>query len=330
MGKTTLAAALAVTAARTGTKTLVITVDPARRLADALGLAELGSEPEVTPGEPSLWGAMLDAEASWESIIRTHADPATVERILESPFFRAVAERFPAGQAYAAAEEMSRHLESRRWDLVVVDTPPAGGGLDFFSSPRRIRRLMGGRILRWLTGSRLPGRRRLYAVTARPVLRIADTVLGGPLLEELADFLLDLRTAYDGIARRASVVERHFRAATTIVVTTADPAPIREANRFLTGLPGRGPEVVVFNRSLPTPWSDAIAPEDAPASVTANLRRWSSEARHQAEIRRELELRHGIAPVCLPWVITAPTSPDELAALVASAEPPFPDRVVPR
>lgn len=329
VGKTTLAAALAVAAARTGAVTLVVTVDPARRLADALGLVDLGSVPEATPGEPGLWGAMVDSGASWESIIRTHADPATVDRILESRFFRAIAQRFPAGQAYAAAEEMSHHLESGRWDLVVVDTPPAGGGLDFFSSPRRIRRLVGGRLLRWLTGARLPGRRRLYAVTARPVLRIADTVLGGPLLEEVADFLLDLRTAYDGIARRAAEVERHLRAATSIVVTTSDPAPIREAVRFFTELPGRRPEVVVFNRTLPKAWHEAVPPLNVPPPIAENLRRWRAEALHQAEIRRAFEVRCGSIPVCLPWMIDAPTSPDDLAALVASAEPSFPEWVRP-
>jgi anion-transporting ArsA/GET3 family ATPase len=91
---------------------------------------------------------MLDAGASWDALVRRHADPASVDRLLASPYFRAVADRFPAGQAYAAAEEMSGHLESGRFDVVVVDTPPAGGGIDFFTAPGRIRTLVGGRVLR--------------------------------------------------------------------------------------------------------------------------------------------------------------------------------------
>lgn len=322
VGKTTVAAALGVIAARAGKRTLVITVDPARRLATVLGVTQLGNEPQPTPDEPGLSAAMLDAAASWEAIIRRHADPSTVERILASRFFRAVAERFPAGQAYAAAEEMARHLESGRWDVVVVDTPPAGGGVDFFASPQRVRRLVGGRVLRWLTGARLPGRRRLYTLTARPVLRAADAVLGGPLLEEIAQFLLDLRTAYDGIARRAAQVERHFRAARSVVVTTADPAPVRETVRFFRELPGAGPATLVCNRTLPLAWAGPID-HGGPPAAAANLQRWALEARLQADVRAELAARFGVEPVCLPWMPDPPTSCAELAALIGAAQPPL-------
>ena len=135
VGKTTLSAAFGVAAARHGQDTLVLTVDPARRLANALGLESLGNTPTDVPGRPHLSAAMLDATASWEAIVRRHADPATVERLLASRFFRAVAERFPAGQSYAAAEEMAGHIDAGEFGLIVVDTPPSSGGIDFFTSP---------------------------------------------------------------------------------------------------------------------------------------------------------------------------------------------------
>jgi len=315
VGKTTLAAALGIAGARRGRRTLVLTVDPARRLADALGV-HVGNDPTPTP-EPGLAAAMLDAEASWDAIVRRHADPETVDRLLASPFFRAVAERFPAGQAYAAAEEMAGHLESGEFDLVVVDTPPSGGGLDFFASPQRIRSLVGGRVLRWLTGARIPGRRRLYSITARPVLKVADTVLGGPLLEDVAEFLLDLRTAYDGVSRRARQVERHFRNGTSVVVTTADPTPLREAVRFFADLPDRTPRpaAVIFNRVLPDTWLET--PETTAADpVGANLQRWSAEARRHADVRREFAGQHDLEPATVPWVPDAPTDAEALAALL--------------
>jgi anion-transporting ArsA/GET3 family ATPase len=319
VGKTTLSAALAADAAREGRRTLVLTVDPARRLADTLGVS-LGNDPTPTGLHPELWGAMLDAEASWEAIIRRHADPDTVDRLLSSPFFRAVADRFPAGQAYAAAEEMSGHLESGDFDVVVVDTPPSGGGIEFFASPGRIRSLVGGRVLRWLTGARIPGRRRLYSITARPVLKVADTVLGGPLLEDVAEFLLDLRTAYDGVSRRARQVEAHFRMAVVVVVTTADPTPLREAVRFFDHLPETAarPRAVVFNRVLPASWTAAGADPKDP--LTTNLERWAAEAQRQADARQEFAAQQGIEPIMIPWLPDPPTSAEGLTDLLERAE----------
>jgi anion-transporting ArsA/GET3 family ATPase len=314
VGKTTMAAAIAADAARAGARTLVLTVDPARRLADALGI-DVGNHPVAVPGMDQMSAAMLDAAASWEAIVRAHADEAVAERLVRNSLFRAVADRFPSGQAYAAAEEMTAHAESGEWDVLVVDTPPSAGGIDFLASPRRMRSLVAGRALRWLTGPGIPGRRALYAVTARPALKIADAVLGGPLLEDVAEFLLDLRETYDGISRRSKQVERAMRSAATVVVTTADPAPIREAVRFVEELPewASPPGVVVFNRSLPAEWAHAVAePKDA---LDANLARWGLEAERQGDVRAELAARYGVEPVVIPWLAEMPASPTALADL---------------
>lgn len=323
VGKTTLSAGLGIAAAREGLETLVLTVDPARRLATALGIAHLGDEPLATPGVPRLAAAMLDAAASWEAIVRRHADPAVVERLLADPWFTAISRRFPAGQAYAAGDRLTDHIEARSWDLIVVDTPPAGGGIEFFAAPRSVRRLVGGRALRWLTGAGLPGRRRLYGVTARPVLRIADAVLGGPLLEEVAEFLLDLRTAYDGVSRRARRIEDHLRAAATIVVTTADPVPTAEALRFFRELPRSfdPPAAVVFNRALPQEWVGVDAGASLPTPIASNLQRWGQEARRQAEVQAEITGRAGVPPICVPWMSPPPSSIEALSSLIEAAGP---------
>lgn len=318
VGKTTLAAALAQRSARSGTETLVLTVDPARRLADALGLEHVGNDPTPTP-EEGLSAAMLDASAAWDEIAVTHAPPDVAARLLANPFFRAVADRFPSGQAYAAAEQMVRHTESGQFEHVVVDTPPADGGLEFLTSARRIRSLVGGKVLSWLTGSRLPGRRMLYKLTARPALKVADTILGGPLLEDVADFLLDLRETYDGVTVRSRTVEHHLRRAATVVVTTADPAPVAEAVRFFRELPSwaTSPDLVVFNRTLPASWAEA-AHRDDPLGV--NLARWGAEARRQAGVRREVAGRYGVAIATVPWLPEPPSTLDDLAAMLEGAE----------
>jgi anion-transporting ArsA/GET3 family ATPase len=321
VGKTTLSAALAVVAAEAGRRVLVVTVDPAKRLADALGIAGLGNHPTEVPQLPMLSAAMLDVTASWEAITRRHAEPDVADRLHDNAFFRAIADRFPAAQAYAAAEQMAEFVEAGFWDLVIVDTPPAEGGLDFFLAPRRMRDLVGGRVLRWLTGARIPARRALYRVTARPVLRIADNVLGGPLLEDLADFLLDLRNLYEGLASRARAIERLFTRSAVLVVATAHPGPLREARRFYEELPELSilPRGVLFNRTLPLSWVDAAADEVPPGAdgglLNANLTRWADEARHMRDARAKFAARHRTSIATVPWVETAPTSLEALAAL---------------
>lgn len=324
VGKTTLSAALGVTAARRGLKTCVMTVDPARRLADALGIEALGNHPEPVADQPNLAAAMLDVSASWEAMVHRHADPEVARRLLADPFFRALADRFPAAQAYAAGEQMSEHVESHRWDLLVVDTPPAGGGLDFYTAPARMREVIGGRLLRWLTGASIPGRRALYKVTARPALKLADAVLGGPLLEEIAEFLLDLRSLYDGISRRSRAIDLYLREAVSIVVTTAEPTPLREARRFFEELengPGR-PETVIFNKQLPEAWTESrnlrspdIDP-DVRLAARENLHRWASEVHLQHDVKQEFVVRYGLHLLEMPWAESAPTSVDALAELL--------------
>ncbi|MFQ5427321.1 MAG: ArsA family ATPase, partial [Gaiellales bacterium] len=219
-GKTTVAGALAVAASRTGRQTLVLTVDPALRLGQALGVSHLGNEPVPVPGSRTLSAAMLDAAASWDALVGRHTDADTAARLTSSRFFRAIADRFPAGQAYAVAEETARFVEEGSFETVIVDTPPIGGAVDFFDAPMHIRSLVAGRALRVLTGPRIPGSRIVFAATARPALRLADRVLGGPLLVDLADFLVDLRTTYDGIRDRSRAVQRLLDTSQRIVVAT--------------------------------------------------------------------------------------------------------------
>ncbi len=329
VGKTTLAAAAAVAASRQGIETLVVTVDPARRLADALGVGALGNQPVRVTAQPGLWAAMLDVAASWEAIVARHAEPEVGDRLLANPFFRAIADRFPAAQAYAGGEQMAEYIESGTWDLIVVDTPPSSGGIDFLLAPGRMADLVGGRLLRWLTGAGIPGRRALYRITARPMLKIADTVLGGPLLEDIAEFLLDLRTLYDGMSKRAKQVERHLSAARSVVVTNAAPGPLREARRFFEELPETSvsPSAVIFNRELPEEWQDPEVAMPRPKGVDAatwtelrdNALRWCSEARRSADARSMFARRYGAELALVPWRSEPPTDLDSLAALVGDA-----------
>lgn len=318
VGKTTVSAALGVASARAGHETLVLTVDPARRLATALGLDELHNTPTANEALPTLWAAMLDSEASWDEIARSHAPTDAADRLVNSEFFHAITRHFPASQSYAAAEAMARYLDERRWDVIIVDTPPASGGIEFFTAPNELTNLVGGRLFRWLTGGAIPGRRELFNVAARPALRVVDIALGSDLLERVAAFLFDLRTTYDGLRRRSQDIEKYFRKSTTIVVTTSDPAPVTEAARFFKELPqvARPPAAVIFNRTLPTEWEKAEIPADTTRPLARNLALWAREARRQETVRDEFAARYRTPVVSIGWKATAPTDLDSLAALI--------------
>lgn len=320
VGKTTVSAAIGVAAARRGLETLVLTVDPARRLASALGLAELGAEPSKVQEEPLLWAAMLDATSSWEAIARRHADPAVAERLVNNDLFEAATGQFPASQSYAAAEEATGFVKQGKWDLVVVDTPPSAGGIEFFTAPANMTDLIGGRLLRWLTGGSLPGRRFFFDRAARPAIKIADAVLGAGLFERVTQFLMDLRTTYDGIAASSAEIDRTLSTAQTLVVTTSDPTPMREAIRFFRELPqnAQHPTSVIFNRSLPVAWVDATAPHEN-AELAANLARWSTESARQQRLRNQFSERYSTPVTTMDWQPTAPTDLDALEALLTTA-----------
>ncbi|MFZ0013536.1 MAG: ArsA-related P-loop ATPase [Acidimicrobiia bacterium] len=322
VGKTTFSAALAVAAARQGVRTLVVTVDPARRLASALGLAELGDEPQPHSDEPNLWAAMLDSAASWRAVAMRHADPEVAIRLADNEFFQAASEHFPASQAYAAADQAATFVQARAWDLVIVDTPPSGGGIDFFTAPAQMADLVGGRLLRWITGGPLPGRRFFYDRAARPMLRVADSILGSGLLERVSEFLIDLRTTYDGVARRGREIEGVLKQASILVVTTADPAPVTEAVRFFRQLPELAsvPAAVVFNRALPFEWAGVTPAADLPAGVARIVEQWSAETVRQADARGEFSSRYGANVATVPWRSNPPTDLAGLASLLDDAE----------
>jgi anion-transporting ArsA/GET3 family ATPase len=316
VGKTTVSAALAIRHARTGARTLVVTVDPARRLGQALGLEELDHDPHPT-GEEHLWAAMLDAEGSWQDIAERHATPEAAARLRGNPFFDAVARRFPASQAYAAADTMTREAESGRWDVIVVDTPPSAGGVEFFTAPTDLLALINGPLIRALTGGGLPGSRTLFRITLAPLLKLADSLLGSAVLEDLTAFLFDLRTTADGLTRRAEEISRVQRASTTIVVTSPDPAAIAEAEHFSDLLPevATAPAAVVFNRAVPPEWESADVPEeDHPAIEAFGL--WAAEAGRQRALRAELVDALGVEVTTVAWRAKAPVTLEGLADLL--------------
>ncbi|HET6811795.1 MAG TPA: ArsA-related P-loop ATPase [Acidimicrobiales bacterium] len=264
VGKTTVAAAAAAMAAlRHGGKVLVLTVDPARRLADALGLAGIGNEERPVPAEAfrdagmsprgELWAAMLDTKQSWDALVRRHApDTATAEKILGNPLYRNISGRFVQSHDYIAMERLYELHTEGRYDLIVVDTPPTRNAIDFLEAPQRMSDFFSSRLLRWLIA---PYRSRIVNFASRPFYQVADRVLGTQFLQDIAEFFILFQTMYDGFVERAQAVSRllHDRRTTFLVVSTLEASPLNEAEFFIDALNERKLHLgaVVLNRVLP-------------------------------------------------------------------------------
>ncbi len=265
VGKTTTAAAMAAMAAtHLGGKVLVLTVDPARRLANALGLEQFGNvESQVPPSaftdagvEPrgELWAAMLDTKQSWDDLVRRHAPDATTrESILRNPLYTNISGKFVQSHDYIAMERLYEIHTAGTYDLIVVDTPPTRNAIDFLEAPDRMGDFFSSRLLRWLT---VPGKSRLLTMASKPFYRVADTILGSQFLEDIAEFFTLFQTMAPGFVERSAAVSRTLsdHRTTFVVVSTLEAAPVREAEFFIRELDVRGLNLgaVVLNKVLPS------------------------------------------------------------------------------
>jgi len=284
VGKTSVAAAAALGASvRLGGKVLVLTIDPARRLATALGLEGLGNRanrvaPEMLKRagiEPrgELWAAMLDTKQSWDDLVLRHApDEETAYRILENRLYHNLTARFVQSHDYIAMERLYELHASGSWDLIVVDTPPSRHAIDFLDAPARMADFFGSRLLRWLTlPYRVGGKRgtRVFNVASRPFYQVADRILGSQFLQDIAEFFLNFQSMYDGFVTRARAVERllHDKRTTFAVVTTLEAAPLHEAEHFCATLTERDFHLgaLVLNKTLP----DYLLDSEGAAAATA-------------------------------------------------------------
>lgn len=250
VGKTTTAAALGIRAAESGRKVVVLTIDPARRLAQALGLTELDNTPRPVAGVDlsaggSLDAMMLDMKRTFDEVVETHATAAKAEQILANPFYQAVSSSFAGTQEYMAMEKLGQ-LRSQadadgRWDLIVVDTPPSRSALDFLDAPKRLGSFLDGRFVRLLMAPAKAGGRaylKVFSVGVDLAQRTISRVLGGQLLMDVQTFVAALDTMFGGFRERADVTYALLKEDTTafVVVASPDRDALREAAFFVDRL----------------------------------------------------------------------------------------------
>jgi anion-transporting ArsA/GET3 family ATPase len=284
VGKTTTAAAAAAMAAvKHGGKVLVLTVDPAKRLANALGLEGFGNVEKRVPAEAfeaagyrprgELWAAMLDTKQSWDNLVRRHApDPQTAARILENPLYQNISGRFVQSHEYIAMERLYELHSEGSFDLIVVDTPPTRNAVDFIEAPERMAEFFSSRLLRLLI---VPYRSRLVNFASKPFYQVADRILGSQFLQDIAEFFILFQTMYDGFVQRARAVTRllHDHRTTFVVVTTLQAAPVHEAEFFIDVLTEKKFHLgaLVLNKVLPSYFLDEGAGARAERLCTSSV-----------------------------------------------------------
>ncbi|MGH8887272.1 MAG: ArsA family ATPase [Egibacteraceae bacterium] len=259
VGKTTTAAALAIAAARRGRRTLVLTIDPARRLAQALGVGELGNDPRPVAEVDGLDAMMLDMKRTFDAVIDRHApDPWRAERIKTNRFYTQLSDSLAGTQEYMAMEKLYELHACGGYDCLVVDTPPTRSALDFLDAPKRLTDFLEGRFLKLFLSPGISAGRtigRMAALGSELFLKVASRITGADVLEDLGEFFASFEGMYEGFKDRAQAVYRLLGSHTCAFVVVASPQTpaLREARYFLQrlaqdGMPTAG---LVVNRTTP-------------------------------------------------------------------------------
>jgi len=262
VGKTTTSAALALAAAEAGRTVVVLTIDPARRLAQSLGLVELDNEPRqvsISGGtnpdaDGELHAMMLDMKRTFDDVVTAHSTPERAQAILENPFYQSLSSSFSGTQEYMAMDKLGQLRASDHWDLIIVDTPPSRSALDFLDAPNRMSRFLDGTMIRLLTAPTRSG----FKIASAGFMfftRIISKILGGQLLRDISAFVAALDTMFGGFRERATATYELLRRPGTwfVVVATPEPDALREASYFVDRLSAEGMPLagLVINRTHP-------------------------------------------------------------------------------
>ena len=327
VGKTTTAAAVALLGAEAGRRTVVLTIDPAKRLAQSMGLTELDNTPREVKGtaDGQLFAMMLDMKRTFDDVVLEHSTPERAEQIFANPFYQSLSSSFAGTQEYMAMEKLGQLVARNEWDLIVVDTPPSRSALDFLDAPKRLGRFLDGRMIRVLTApARAGGRTGLKVMTAGigVFAKVFSRVLGGDLIRDLSSFVSALESMFGGFRQRAEQTYELLKTPGTAFVVVAAPEPdaLREASYFVERLSAERMPLagLVVNRMrrtarpegtepLPAARAEAAAqqlehsPRDGVTGLAATALRVHAEvaaaADHDTRMARRFSAAHPEVPV---------------------------------
>ncbi len=328
VGKTTTSAALALRAAERGRKVVVLTIDPARRLAQAMGIEQLDNTPRPVAGvRPkrgrsggSLDAMMLDMKRTFDEVVESQASPEKARQILDNPFYVALSSSFAGTQEYMAMEKLGQlHRQAQAdgtYDLIVVDTPPSRSALDFLDAPERLSSFLDGRFIRLLLAP-AKGPARLMTAGLSVVTNALTKVLGAQVLRDMQTFVAAFDTLFGGFRQRADQTFALLQADGTAFVVVAAPEPdaLREAAYFVDRLTDDAMPLagLVVNRVTPDTRTtlsaeeaiaaaDRLAAADA-ASLSAGLLRLHADRVRIIERERHLRERFAASHPAVPTAV---------------------------
>jgi len=323
VGKTTTAAALGVRAAERGRKAVVLTIDPARRLAQSMGLAMLDNTPKPVDGVSgadggSLDAMMLDMKRTFDEVVEAHASPEKAQQILANPFYQALSSSFAGTQEYMAMEKLGQlaadAAQDGTWDLIIVDTPPSRSALDFLDAPARLASLLDGRFVRLLLAP-AKGPARMFTAGFGMMTNALTKILGAQVLTDVQTFVAAFDTLFGGFRQRAEKTYALLQADGTafVVVATPEPDALREATYFVERLTQEEMPLagLVLNRVTVPAATELTAAEaeaaaahldEAAASPLAGLLRIHAELQRMTERERRLRRRFSGAHPDVPTV----------------------------
>jgi len=291
VGKTTTSAALGLRAAERGRKVVVLTIDPARRLAQSMGIEELDNTPRPVAGlswangarakrdgVPRMDAMMLDMKRTFDEVVESQATPEKAKQILENPFYIALSSSFAGTQEYMAMEKLGQiHQQAREdqsYDLIVVDTPPSRSALDFLDAPERLSSFLDGRFIRLLLAP-ARGPARMMTAGVGLITNAMTKILGAQVLRDMQTFVTAFDTLFGGFRQRAQKTFELLQADGTAFLVVAAPErdALREAAYFVERLTeDRMPLAgLVVNRASPAPVGDLSA--DEAMAAAARLRK---------------------------------------------------------
>jgi anion-transporting ArsA/GET3 family ATPase len=323
VGKTTTSAALALRAAERGRRVVVLTIDPARRLAQAMGIERLDNTPWPVPGitgTGTLDAMMLDMKRTFDEVVESQATPEKAQQILGNPFYVALSSSFAGTQEYMAMEKLGQiHRQAREddsYDLIVVDTPPSRSALDFLDAPERLSRFLDGRFIRVLLAP-ARGPARVMTAGVGLITGALSKILGTQVLRDMQTFVAAFDTLFGGFRARAESTFALLQADRTafLVVAAPEPDALREAAYFVERLgedemPLAG---LVVNRASPAP-RGSLSPDEAttaagrlqqrePGSTAAGLLRLHADRARLVEREAGLRARFAAAHPTVPTVV---------------------------
>ncbi len=341
VGKTTTSAALALRAAERGRRVVVLTIDPARRLAQSMGIERLDNTPRPVPGAGNTNGGgldamMLDMKRTFDEVVESQASPEKAKQILSNPFYIAVSSSFAGTQEYMAMEKLGQlHRDAVRdqtYDLIVVDTPPSRSALDFLDAPERLSSFLDGRFIRLLLAP-ARGPARLMTAGFSMMTNALTKILGAQILRDMQTFVAAFDTLFGGFRARATKTFELLQADGTafLVVAAPEPDALREAAYFVERLSADHMPLagLVVNRASSVPEKTLSAEEamsaaerlrrDDPDSLTAGLLRLHADRVRMVEREARLRERFAAAHPRVPTVVVPalPTDVHDLDGLRA-------------